>query len=66
MGTDRGTCRGDALRNVLVTSVSVETSCPHPHARHPPGRAGHVKTNVLLNTSSTHPHARHPPGRTGH
>eukprot|EP00959_Pyramimonas_sp_CCMP1952_P234838 4906677-Pyramimonas_sp.AAC.1 len=40
--------RRDSLRNAPMDVP--------PHARHPPGETGHVKTSESLETSSTHHH----------
>eukprot|EP00959_Pyramimonas_sp_CCMP1952_P221595 4632548-Pyramimonas_sp.AAC.1 len=47
------------------TSVSIENSSTHPHARHPSGRPGQVKTSLWFETSSTNPHARYLFGQPG-
>eukprot|EP00959_Pyramimonas_sp_CCMP1952_P055286 1155757-Pyramimonas_sp.AAC.1 len=51
-GAHRGTCQGDALRKVPMDVP--------PHARHPPGRTGHVKPSGSLETFPTHLHVRRP------
>eukprot|EP00959_Pyramimonas_sp_CCMP1952_P321289 6723423-Pyramimonas_sp.AAC.1 len=46
--------------------VPLNASSTHHHARHPPGRPGHVNACVSLDTSSPIPRAGHLPGGPGH